>query len=674
MRRSNAAVCRAVCFLGRFLPKLGGAKSPAILSSGVGFSTPAPIVQRRSMNVMLRPDVGVEGSRETAWVREIERKVGNRAFQAGLRYSRQGRVSNIVYDPNGGSVTARTRGSISQPYGQRVTLTRRGDGGMDFTGQCSCPVRHNCKHVAAVLIAADPAQLGQADPDAARRLPEHYAGWLRELERAAEPESEEYPATVSDRLFYVVREEAGQPGVLRIEPRSARLNKDGSQGPERIFDADRILQPNLPKFLRPSDHWVLRRLSPKGQRNWPADQDEVLSRILATGRARWREIGGITLREGPIRPGRLAWQMQGDATQRPVVEVDAGLTVLRGPAPWYVDVGTGEMGSLDCGVPGRLLVHLLEAPAVRADEAVLVSAELQRRMPAMELPLPAKPPDPELLTGPVVPVLRLFATAAERNFWSANGDDPKIAAARLAFRYGPLEFTDTKYSIMNWLNGRLYRLQRDEAGERRAIATLEEVGLMRLARFAPWRTRDRDAFGYPDVGAGSEAAWFGFLVAAVPELRANGWVTETAADFPIRLVAAEGDLKAELIEGTGIDWFELSLGVMVEGERIDLAPILAALIASSAIGSLMEHAETASDDLPLPLPLPDGRILTAPAGRIRPILTALIELHAGGLTDELGAGGVQPAGRGELRRTGSSHPGGWLAGWRSLAGARAEAA
>jgi SNF2 family DNA or RNA helicase len=50
----------------------------------------------------------------------------------------------------------------------------------------------------------------------------------------------------------------------------------------------------------------------------------------------------------------------------------------------------------------------------------------------------------------------------------------------------------------------------------------------------------------------------------------------------------------------------------------------------------MERAETASDDLPLPLPLPDGRILTTPAGRLRSILTALIELHAGGLTDDSG--------------------------------------
>jgi superfamily II DNA or RNA helicase len=614
---------------------LAGPKAPPF------FLTQGSRIQRRLcsvtvMNVMLRPGSGLEGSTQTAWFREIERKLGNRAFQAGLRYSRQGRVSAILYAPDGGSLTARTRGSVSRPYGQRITLTRRPDGGLDFTGQCSCPVRYNCKHTAAVLITADFERLGQADPNAPSRLPEHYSRWLKQLELVAEPESEEYPASVADRLFYMMNEDAGRPGVLRIEPRSVRLNKDGSFGEERSFDADRVLHSSVPKYLRPSDQWVLRRLSSKSQRDWPAEQGEVLSRILATGRARWRGIGGLMLREGPTRRGRLAWRMQGDATQRPVVEGDAGLIVLRGPAPWYVDTEAGEMGPVDCGLPSRLAVHLLAAPALRTDEAVLISAELRRRMPALEFPVPVEPPEAEVLVGPVVPVLRLFAAAPERNIWSGTVDDSPIAAARLAFRYGPLELTETKYSLMNWLNGRLYRVQRDEAGERRATATLEKAGLMRVARFAPWRTRDRDAFGYPDVADGSEAAWLGFLIATIPELRANGWVIETAADFPIRVVAAEGDFRAELIEATGIDWFELSLGVIVEGERIDLAPILAAFIASPAIESLMGHAEVASDDLPLPLPLPDGRFLTVPAGRIRPILTALIELHAGGLTDGSG--------------------------------------
>jgi superfamily II DNA or RNA helicase len=588
------------------------------------------------MNVMLRPDVAVEQPPEEDWFQEIGRKVGGRAFQAGLRYARQGRVSNIIYAPDGASVTARTRGSASRPYGQRITLKRRADGELEFSGQCSCPVGYNCKHVAAVLIAADPARLGEADPDVPRRLPDHYTGWLKELERAAEPESEEYPASVADRLFYVVTEETGRPGMLRIEPRSARHNKDGSLGQERKFDPERVLQPDLPKYLRPSDHWILRRLSSKGRHDWPAEQAEVLTRILATGRVNWQHVGGMTLREGPVRPGRLAWRMESDAGQRLAVEADPGLVVLRGPAPWYLDPGSGQMGPLDCGMSSRLVVNLLEAPAVRADDAMLVSAELRRRMPAVELPLPAKPPEAEVLTGPVVPVLRLLSAAAELNVWSGRANDSRIAAARLVFRYGPLELTDTKYGVMNWLNGRLYRIQPDKAGERRALAALEEAGLMRLARFAPWRTRDRDAFGYPDAGVGAEAAWLGFLVSAVPELRAAGWVVETTADFPIRLVTAEGDFKAELIEGSGIDWFELSLGVTVEGERIDLAPILAAFIASPAIESLMEHAEAASDDLPLPLPLPDGRFLTLPAGRIRPILTALIELHAGGLTNDAG--------------------------------------
>jgi hypothetical protein len=55
----------------------------------------------------------------------------------------------------------------------------------------------------------------------------------------------------------------------------------------------------------------------------------------------------------------------------------------------------------------------------------------------------------------------------------------------------------------------------------------------------------------------------------VPALRAGGWEIEIAADSPIHLVRADGEVSAELHEGTGIDWFELDLGVLVDGERIE---------------------------------------------------------------------------------------------------------
>ena len=43
---------------------------------------------------------------------------------------------------------------------------------------------------------------------------------------------------------------------------------------------------------------------------------------------------------------------------------------------------------------------------------------------------------------------------------------------------------------------------------------------------------------------------------------------EVADDFPVRLVEPEGPVEARLEEGSGIDWLDLHLGVLVAGERI----------------------------------------------------------------------------------------------------------
>ena len=102
----------------------------------------------------------------------------------------------------------------------------------------------------------------------------------------------------------------------------------------------------------------------------------------------------------------------------------------------------------------------------------------------------------------------------------------------------------------------------------------------------------------------------------VPRLRAAGWAVEIDDNFPFQVVSTNSAIEAELLEGSGIDWLELHLGVMVDGERVDLVPALIRLIARPEASALTEGP----DDKPFVLPLPDGRLLSLPMARIRPTL------------------------------------------------------
>ena len=105
--------------------------------------------------------------------------------------------------------------------------------------------------------------------------------------------------------------------------------------------------------------------------------------------------------------------------------------------------------------------------------------------------------------------------------------------------------------------------------------------------------------------------WLDFMLRVVPLLREAGWTVEVADDFPLRLAPITGAITAELRQGSGIDWFDLELGAVVDGERIDLVPALIELIASEA-SALEQAASKADHDKLLLLPLPDGRLLSLP--------------------------------------------------------------
>ena len=70
-----------------------------------------------------------------------------------------------------------------------------------------------------------------------------------------------------------------------------------------------------------------------------------------------------------------------------------------------------------------------------------------------------------------------------------------------------------------------------------------------------------------------------FSTEAIPELAAAGWQIAYSDDYPYRIAEGEVGWWAD-IESSGIDWFGFELGIEFEGERINLAPHLANMIAN----------------------------------------------------------------------------------------------
>ncbi|HET6307503.1 MAG TPA: DEAD/DEAH box helicase, partial [Rhodopila sp.] len=206
-----------------------------------------------------------------------------------------------------------------------------------------------------------------------------------------------------------------------------------------------------------------------------------------------------------------------------------------------------------------------------------------------------------------------------------------VPLARLSYLYGPVSLPRSRTPLprLNVRDGTLYEVERDRPAEAQALVDLAALGFASVHDVVPvyYQHAHTDDFALREYGP--HASWLQIVTQDVPRLRRAGWEVEIDPDFPLQVLSADTDIEAELLEGSGIDWLDLHLGVTVEGERVDLVPALVRLIARPESAALVQG----EDDKPLVLTLPDGRLLSLPMARIRPTLQALLELWAGGGID-----------------------------------------
>jgi superfamily II DNA or RNA helicase len=116
---------------------------------------------------------------------------------------------------------------------------------------------------------------------------------------------------------------------------------------------------------------------------------------------------------------------------------------------------------------------------------------------------------------------------------------------------------------------------------------------------------------------------------AVEELRALGWTVEVEPSFQFqvvntseRWVAGLGDVRDRA------EWFQLELGLEVEGEVVDLVPALIKLLEEAPKGARLSSLSRQVARCRA-VPVAKGRYVAIPWERLEPILQVLAELYDG---------------------------------------------
>jgi len=555
--------------------------------------------------------------------RDIRRCLSE-SFDKGRSYHREGAVRDLRADKGGHRLIASVKGTRPRPYHVFVEIADADP--VVLSGRCSCPVGWNCKHAAAVLLEAlrNPPPVERAEENV---LDGPVAGWLHRLRQAVQPPAS--PEAIAYRLDWPIV--SGSPFVIDL--RVVRILKSGGWGADRALPSQQ-LQNATANYVTPTDRDIIGLLHGgqwSSQLQLPQDPeiaDLAMRRILATGRCRWQNVASSPLALGPGRLGRLSWQVGADGRQTVGIALDdPSSVVLPSSSPWYVHPAEHLAGPVELDLARPLVRVALSAPPVTKAQAEAVGAALERELPGLALPRPRADIVEETRKDPPVPTLTLVQRRRGWNYWGVRTRDweDSIDLALVGFAYGGIAIDpgDGRNELRSFEEGRIVVRRRNRSAERAALKRLQELGLRAVETFETQdRDADRIAFGFAD----GQRDWPNFVYDAVPQLEREGWRIEFEDGFRHRIVDATGEWTAELEDGSGW-WFSLDLGIVVEGERVPLLPVLSSLLALLRDRDMPSELDALAQNGTVFGKLEDGRHVALPLDRTKAIMATLVELY-----------------------------------------------
>lgn len=565
----------------------------------------------------------------------------------GHQYYRENKVTALDISQNGAFITALVAGSNKNRYHVNILLQAQPGGHVLVNGECSCPVGYNCKHVVATLIKAKaepllevPAPANTALPNATD-LPYEISIWLNEVSRAAMPVlgRDNLPVNVLQRLLYVLKLSDSKPARVEVTFFTARLLKAGGFGKKTLHHSiANIFIGAAPPYFTERDQEIIAALNlmrATGGYLAGAQGARWMTEMMTTGRCFWEIPDSEPLSFGEKCVIQPVWTMDTQGNQRLHVETTPPSQVLPFSPPWYVNEVASVCGELDIGLPDEIAYALVSAPAIPSALAGRIGNELTQTLPGINVQLPQVLRERKVSDRHPVPCLRFYTVALNPppyfgsfHYKDDHDDEPKtLDLVRLEFDYGGvrIDAMSTEKSIAQRSGDELLRIDRDVAAEESYFDELADLGFffVDLSIFSELHKKHNGSF----ILGGDDKEWINFCLANLPDLRASGWQIEMEPSFNFRFAEIE-DWTATVNEGDGNNnWFDIELGIQIDGLPVNLLPVLLDLIRQFPEQMSMQTlAHLSAEDMPLVARLADGRLVRLPISRIQNILSVLVEL------------------------------------------------
>lgn len=555
----------------------------------------------------------------------------------GRSYFNSGRVEKLSLryssDPIEANIKATVRGS--RVYKVDIDVLEYGEGGAEVLSDCSCPIGYGCKHVVAALFEAmhsnTPAPKIQPSFDDAKSLE-----WIKLLDEGVKsalktPEFDpgyELHFIFDNSLLSVMHSCVIQPVLLRRLKSgglgaSKRMSSSGSSHERHLLPGEKELLVRLDVISRLYYYTSYQSYRLQGKLG-----QELLRDLLATNKCILKSTQK-TLNPGEAAVLSLEWDVLPSGHQQLVFKTGIENAVYFFVDDlWYFDPTHCRLGPVQTDIPRPVLEKLLKAPAIAATHAPAVNQLIQKQAPLSAIPrLKVALPDGVQSVKPI-PCLQLKMQEVfwqEWNYGRQQTFKDNIPVAILTYKYEDQHISWAEAApVISYSKGdHLVHFARDLDAEHDARKLLEPFALEPIEsdrELSPLNEQLRDNFMFKKVSP------LEFATRALPELRERGWRITIDPDYAFQVVDIEDDSDngwfADVVEGETSDWFNLELGISVDGEKVNLLPLL-----NDFLSQIKDVKEI--DDLRekvLFAPLPNGQFAAIPGERVQNIMRSLVEL------------------------------------------------
>lgn len=520
----------------------------------------------------------------------------------GKEYFVDNRIKEIVVDNE--RISCQIQGSALNDYQAEVFLD-----GQEIVTKCSCPIQRNCKHVAALIFAhldAQPPKREQKKVNFSEKIKEknedisHPAvkQWIEELSLSHIHAQEEYleeSTVVSPRTLLFVLDIINDHVSLSLQ--SVKMKKNG--GYARSHQLEVNLQ-NLwnyssieAKKYFSDDDWNLIHLLQKNIKNFSyqgiflnfSGSGMILKKLIDSGKCFFKENFDRPIAWGDSCQGQFEWKLKSETNEQKLeLVIEKNKIIFKELDPLcYFDKIQYMIGYIEFKENQQLVKKLLQAPSIPLNEVKKVRSVLSKKSESLAKFAPVEIQETFIDVKPK-PSLKLFIDEFVQQvmFWGAP-ISYDVIAAKLFFAYGdhliPAASQSEKAEQQTMIvdkNGHLIRINRYLQVEKKYEKFLTQMDWQKneLSNSAktfdfmlkPWKGNEKLLKQVIFV-----------LETHVPRLKKEGWSIEIGPSFPIQEIHETDQLVLDTDEdviGYNNDWFDVKLGVMIDGERINLLPLL----------------------------------------------------------------------------------------------------